>query len=112
VFWCSKDVLTTTKKIKQNKKTGWGNGLGDERLPNMSRFRVQFPVRGGEKVTKKQEDLSLLVEVSSTQRTHFKKTILAESWQLTHVILATQEAEIRSIAVQGQPRQIVLETLF
>jgi hypothetical protein len=27
------------------------------------------------------------------------------------VILATQEAEIRRIAVQGQPRQIILETL-
>jgi hypothetical protein len=30
---------------------------------------------------------------------------------LTPVILATQEAEIRRISVQGQPRQIVCETL-
>jgi hypothetical protein len=30
---------------------------------------------------------------------------------LTSVILATQEAEIRRIAVQKQPEQIVLETL-
>jgi hypothetical protein len=30
---------------------------------------------------------------------------------LTPVILATQEAEIRKIAVQSQPRQIVRETL-
>jgi hypothetical protein len=28
------------------------------------------------------------------------------------VIIATWEANIRRIAVQGQPRQIVLETLF
>jgi hypothetical protein len=30
---------------------------------------------------------------------------------LTPVILATQKTEIRRIAVQGQPRQVVLETL-
>jgi hypothetical protein len=30
---------------------------------------------------------------------------------LTHVILATQEAEIRRISVQSQLRQIVQETL-
>jgi hypothetical protein len=32
-------------------------------------------------------------------------------WWLTPVIPATQEAEIRRIEVQSQPRQIVLETL-
>jgi hypothetical protein len=31
---------------------------------------------------------------------------------LTPVILATQEAEIKRIAVQGQPRQIFLKTLL
>jgi hypothetical protein len=35
----------------------------------------------------------------------------AERWWLTPRILATCEAEIRRIAVQGQPRQIVRETL-
>jgi hypothetical protein len=37
----------------------------------------------------------------------------AYSWVLwlTPVILATQEAKIRRIMVQSQPRQIVLETL-
>jgi hypothetical protein len=30
---------------------------------------------------------------------------------LTHVILATHEAEIRRITVQSQPRKIVLKTL-
>jgi hypothetical protein len=32
--------------------------------------------------------------------------------QLTPVIPATQEAEIRTIEVQSQPKQIVHETLF
>jgi hypothetical protein len=43
--------------------------------------------------------------------------VLVKNWYgarcqwLTPVILATQEAEIRRIAVQSQPRQIVHETL-
>jgi hypothetical protein len=37
--------------------------------------------------------------------------ILAGLWWLTPVTLATQEAEIKRIAVQSQPGQIVLETL-
>jgi hypothetical protein len=32
-------------------------------------------------------------------------------WWLTPVILATQKAEIRTITVQSQPRQIVCETV-
>jgi hypothetical protein len=36
---------------------------------------------------------------------------LGECRWLTPVILATQEAEIRRIEVQSQPRQIVQETL-
>jgi hypothetical protein len=39
------------------------------------------------------------------------KKIQAGSQWLTSVILATQEAEIRRIAVRSQPRQVVLETL-
>jgi hypothetical protein len=39
-----------------------------------------------------------------------KKVSAGHQW-LTPVILATQEAEIRTIAVLSQPRQIVCETL-
>jgi hypothetical protein len=42
--------------------------------------------------------------------TDINKTNLAGPWWLTSVILATQEAEIRKIAVQSQPEQIVLKT--
>jgi hypothetical protein len=34
--------------------------------------------------------------------------IIAEHWWLTPIILATQEAEIRRIAFQSHPGQIVL----
>jgi hypothetical protein len=40
-----------------------------------------------------------------------KYTIVARSWWLMPVILATQEAEIRRIEVRNQPRQIVPKTL-
>jgi hypothetical protein len=39
------------------------------------------------------------------------KSLEAGKRQLTHMILATREAEIRKIAVRSQPRKIVLETL-
>jgi hypothetical protein len=41
-----------------------------------------------------------------------KKFFLVRCWWLSPIILATQEAEIRKIKVQSQPRQIVLETIF
>jgi hypothetical protein len=40
-----------------------------------------------------------------------KKSNEGRHQRLTPVILATQEAEIRRIMVQSQPKQIVLETL-
>jgi hypothetical protein len=40
-----------------------------------------------------------------------KKEVGGEHWCLTSVILATQEAEIRRVVIQSQPRQIVRETL-
>jgi hypothetical protein len=40
-----------------------------------------------------------------------KRSISARHQWLTSIILATQEAEIRWIKVQSQPRQIVQETL-
>jgi hypothetical protein len=39
------------------------------------------------------------------------EVVLARHWWLTPVILAIQEAEIRRIMVQSQPRKIVHETL-
>jgi hypothetical protein len=37
---------------------------------------------------------------------------IAGCWWFTPVILTTQEAKIRKIAVRSQPRQIVCKTLF
>jgi hypothetical protein len=36
---------------------------------------------------------------------------VGDQW-LTPVILATWEAKLRKISIQGQPEQVVLETLF
>jgi hypothetical protein len=47
-----------------------------------------------------------------TTKMQNKNLLGARRQQLTPVILATQEAEIRRIVVQSQPRQIVCETLF
>jgi hypothetical protein len=44
-------------------------------------------------------------------KTRTKKIFVARPWWLTPVILATQQAEIRGITVQSQPRQIVPKTL-
>jgi hypothetical protein len=41
----------------------------------------------------------------------FKTEFLARLWWLTPGILATWEAEIRRIKVQGQPKQTVCQTL-
>jgi hypothetical protein len=41
----------------------------------------------------------------------FRSCLGAECWWLTPIVLATQEAEIRRIEVQSQPRRIVCETL-
>jgi hypothetical protein len=58
---------------------------------------------------------SLLSTVTATSPfpwPHFQLIcILTRCWWLTPVILATQEAEIRRIAVWSQPRQIVCETM-
>jgi hypothetical protein len=44
------------------------------------------------------------------QELYYIYKLLARCWWLTPVILETQEAEIRRIAVQSQSRQIVCET--
>jgi hypothetical protein len=41
-----------------------------------------------------------------------KQKIPAEHWRLTLVLLATQEAEIRRIAVPNQPEQISSQDLI
>jgi hypothetical protein len=48
---------------------------------------------------------------NETHQTLFKKEGRAGHQWLTPIILAIQEAEIRRITVQSQPRQIVLKTL-
>jgi hypothetical protein len=56
------------------------------------------------------------MEQSSCIRAVFSATVPKDSfaghWWLMPVIPATQEAEIRRIVFQSQPRQTVLETLF
>jgi hypothetical protein len=51
------------------------------------------------------------VEFEGGKKSTLEVVYFAGRWWLTHVILATQEAEIRRIEVQSQPRQIVLEPL-
>jgi hypothetical protein len=55
----------------------------------------------------RQKDTKLYVEPSLSLRNKMS----ARYWWLTPIILTTQEAEIRRIMVQSQPRQIVYETL-
>jgi hypothetical protein len=40
-----------------------------------------------------------------------EKFFITGLWWFTPIILAAQEAEIRKITVQGQPKQIVCATL-
>jgi hypothetical protein len=49
--------------------------------------------------------------LGSQSRKHTLGQNEARHWWLTPVILATQEAEIRRIRIQSQPRQIVCKTL-
>jgi hypothetical protein len=50
-------------------------------------------------------------DVVISRCSQYEKLLKARHWWLKPVILATQEAVIRSTAVQSQPRQIVCETL-
>jgi hypothetical protein len=52
----------------------------------------------------------LLARIWSMKDVKFKISLEARPWWFTSVIPATQEAEIRKLAVQGQPWQIVHET--
>jgi hypothetical protein len=44
-------------------------------------------------------------------RKRARNDLLGEHWWLTSIILATQEAEVRRILVQSQPKQIVHKSL-
>jgi hypothetical protein len=52
------------------------------------------------------------IEIIKNENLAYDKVIaLAKCWWLMPIILTTQEAEIKRIVVQSQPRQIVHETL-
>jgi hypothetical protein len=57
----------------------------------------------------RQEDLEFKASLGYKVRTCLKKQKVAGHWWLMPVILATQEVEIRRIAVRSQPRQIVCD---
>jgi hypothetical protein len=49
--------------------------------------------------------------LGKSSRNKLLKMGFGRPWWLTSIILATQEAEVRRISIQSQPRQIVHETL-
>jgi hypothetical protein len=64
-------------------------------------------------MSKKRLSFILLhVHIQFPQHHLLKQTFFARHWWLMPVILATQEAEIRRIAVPSQPRQVVLHDLI
>jgi hypothetical protein len=52
-----------------------------------------------------------MIVLINTEKAYLKIQNLARHQWLMPVVLDTQEAEIRRITVQSQPRQIVRETL-
>jgi hypothetical protein len=90
------------ENVRQTEKTG---------VFSVSRSQSQGKSNNGSKSRTKTELNTYWILIQRKLFFHLKKPISGQAWWPLPVIPATLDGEIRSIVVQGQPRQRVSKTL-